>query len=74
MVVLAVVLLAMPTQLEGPVLVHISPGHALSVLDSVALAPLLVGAASLYGGLWRRRGRLREFVRLRPGPGGAGCS
>ncbi len=66
------VLLAMPARIEGPVLVPISPGHALSVLDSVALAPLLLGTVSLYGGLWQRRGRLGEFLRLRPGMGGAG--
>ena len=50
----------------------ISPGHALSVLDSIALAPLLWGTVLLYGGLWRRRGRLWELVRLRSGMGGAG--
>jgi hypothetical protein len=71
LVALAVMLLAMPASLEGPELVPISPGHALSVLDSIALAPLLLGTALLYGGLWRRRGRLWEFVRLRPVVGGA---
>ncbi len=70
--VLALVLLAMPARIEGPVLVPISPGHALSMLDSIALVPLLVGAASLYGGLWRRQERLRGFVRLRPLVGGGG--
>ncbi len=70
--VLAILLLAMPARIEGPVLVPISPGHALSVLDSIALVPLLVGAALLHGGLWRRRERLREFVRLRPLIGGGG--
>ncbi len=72
LVALAMVLLAMPTRIEGPVLVPISPGHALSVLDSIALAPLLLGTVMLYGGLWRRRGRLGEFLRLYPGIGGAG--
>jgi hypothetical protein len=66
LVVLAILLLAMPARIEGPVLVPIGPGHALSVLDSIALVPLLVGAALLYGGVWR----LREFVRLRPLIGG----
>ncbi len=68
--VLAILLLAMPARIEGPVLVPIGPGHALSVLDSIALVPLLVGAALLYGGVWRRRERLQEFVRLRPLIGG----
>jgi hypothetical protein len=70
LVVLAILLLAMPARIEGPVLVPIGPGHALSVLHSIALVPLLVGAALLYGGVWRRRERLREFVRLRPLIGG----
>ncbi len=42
------------------------------MLDSVALAPLLLGAVLLYGGVWRRRGRLGEFLRLHSGIGGAG--
>jgi hypothetical protein len=59
-------------QFEGPVLVPISPGHALSVLDSIALVPLLIGAALLYGGLWQRRRRLIEAVHLSPGMGSVG--
>jgi hypothetical protein len=51
LVAIAIALLAAPAQLEGPVLVPISPGHALSVLDSVALIPLLTGLARLYWGI-----------------------
>lgn len=50
-------------------LLPISPGHALSVLDSLALVPLLGGTLWVYGGLWARRGRLRERVGARPGAG-----
>ena len=50
LVAVAVALLAAPARFEGPVLVPISPGHALSVLDSVALIPLLTGLAWLYRG------------------------
>jgi hypothetical protein len=39
LVAVAVALLAAPAEFEGPVLLPISPGHALSVLDSVALIP-----------------------------------
>jgi len=35
-------LFIVPARLEGPVLVPISPGHGLSLLDMLALAPLLV--------------------------------
>jgi hypothetical protein len=59
MVGLGIVLLAAPDAIEGPVLLPISPGHALSRLDTIALLPLLAGTFSLYYGLWQRRARLR---------------
>jgi hypothetical protein len=54
--------LAVPARLEGPVLVEISAGHGLSLLDLIGLVPLLGGAWLLFAGLWRRRGRLRAAV------------
>ena len=66
-VALGLALLAAPTRVEGPVLLPISPGHALSVLDAVALVPLLAGTFSLYVGLWRRRARLSRVARQAPG-------
>ena len=72
LVAIAIALLAAPAQLEGPVLIPISPGHALSVLDSVALLPLLTGLAWLYLGIWLRRHRLYETMRTSPGKGTLG--
>jgi hypothetical protein len=69
---IAIALLAAPPQFEGPVLVPISPGHALSVLDSVALIPLLTGLAWLYWGIWLRRRQLYETMRAAPGKGTLG--
>ena len=63
----AILLLAAPSRFEGPVLVPISPGHDLSLLDSIALIPLLTGVLWLFGGLFQRRNRLYEFARLFPG-------
>ena len=67
LVAIAIALLAAPAQIEGPVLIPISPGHALSVLDSVALIPLLTGLAWLYWGIWIRRYRLYDAMRISPG-------
>ena len=67
---LGLVLLAAPDAVEGPVLVAISPGHALSVLDAIAVLPLLAGSFSLYHGLWRRRGRLRLLASNALAPAG----
>jgi hypothetical protein len=50
LVVFTIALLAAPAWVEGPMLVPISPGHALAVLDLVALIPLLVGLTWLYWG------------------------
>ena len=60
LVALAVAVLAVPRRWEGPVLLPISPGHALVVLDAVALLPLVLGNGWLYGGLWVRRRRLER--------------
>lgn len=65
-IVLAIALFAAPTRFEGPILLPISPGHALSVLDSFALLPLLICVVWLYGGLWQRRQRLGDFMRQSP--------
>ncbi len=72
LVVIAIALLAAPARVEGPVLVPISPGHALAVLDSVALIPLLAGLAWLYWGVWVRRYQLYDSLRASPGKGSLG--
>jgi len=64
---LAFVLFALPSQVEGPVLLRISPGHAIAVLDAVAIVPLLVASALLFGGVWAARARLRVFAERHPG-------
>ena len=71
---LALILFVVPAGLEGPVLVPISPGHGLSLVDVVALVPLLAGTGLLLGGLWQRRQGsphsapgVRTGSRFRPG-------
>ena len=63
---LALLLFVVPASLEGPVLVPISPGHGLSLVDVVALVPLLAGTALLAGGLWRCRPALDAALTRRP--------
>ena len=63
---LALTLFVVPATLEGPVLVPISQGHGLSLVDVVALVPLLAGTALLAGGLWRRRQALDAALGRRP--------
>jgi hypothetical protein len=63
---LALVLFVVPARFEGPVLVPISPGHGLTLVDVVALVPLLGGVALLFGGLWQRRERLDATLTRRP--------
>jgi hypothetical protein len=73
--VLAFVLFAVPARLEGPVLVPISPGHGLALIDVVALMPLLGGLAlslavcGSVGSGWMRR---LPDGRGRPGWGPSG--
>lgn len=69
----ALLLFVAPATLEGPVLVPISQGHGLSLVDVVALAPLLAGNALLAGGLWRRRQALGATLTRRPWLAGAGA-
>jgi heme exporter protein D len=63
---LALTLFVVPATLEGPVLVPISQGHGLSLVDVVALVPLLAGTALLADGLWRRRQALDAALTRRP--------
>ena len=70
---LAFALFAVPARFEGPVLVPISPGHGLALVDVVALVPLLGGLVVLVGGLWQRRERLDAALARRPWAARAGA-
>src|SRR5262245_112731 len=67
LLVASLTLFALPSGIEGPVLVRISSDHAIAVLDAVAIVPLLVASALLYGGVWRGRNRLRDLAGRHPG-------
>lgn len=65
-VILSLGLFAAPARWEGPLLVSIGSGHALSVLDTIAIVPLLTGVHWLYLGLWQRRQQPHEFLEHSP--------
>ncbi len=64
--VVALVLFAVPSRFEGPVLIPISPGHGLSLVDLAAVVPLIAGVTALGVFLMRRRAVLECTIRLRP--------
>jgi hypothetical protein len=64
--VIALVLFAVPSRFEGPVLIPISPGHGLSLVDLAAVVPLIAGLTALGVFLMRRRAVLECTIRLRP--------
>jgi hypothetical protein len=59
--------LALPAGVEGPHLIDISVGHAITAVDLVGIVPLLVGTMWLHAGFWSRRACLAEWVRESPG-------
>ena len=70
---LALVLFVVPASAEGPVLVTVSEGHGLSLVDVAALVPLLTGTGLLAAGLWNRRQGLDAALSARPWPARAGA-
>ncbi|PRY51076.1 hypothetical protein LY71_102139 [Geodermatophilus tzadiensis] len=64
--VVALVLFAVPARFEGPVLIPISPGHGLSLVDLAAVVPLVAAVVVLAVSLVRRRARLESTMRHRP--------
>jgi hypothetical protein len=66
----SITLFAVPSQLEGPVMVLIGPGHGLSWVDALAFVPLLFGLGWIDVALWKRRTLLLERLANSPGKGG----
>jgi hypothetical protein len=63
---LGIALLALPSGIEGPVLLPISPGHAIAALDAAGVLPMVAGSCWLYAGLWHRRERLYRTAAASP--------
>jgi hypothetical protein len=58
--------LAVPARFEGPALLVISHGHALSLVDVVGILPLMAGVLWLHSGLWRHRASIGVWLREQP--------
>ena len=69
LIALGVALLAFPQRLEGPPLVQVGQGHAISTIDLLGVIPLVAGSLWLHVGLWTRRPRLQEWIRAAPSCG-----
>ncbi len=67
LVFVALLIFSVPDSFEGPLLKSISKGHAIHLVDAIAIVPLVVGSACLLIGLQIRRERL--WVRVRESPG-----
>ncbi len=64
--VIALVLFAVPSRFEGPVLIPISPGHGLSLMDIAAVVPLIAAVAAVARILVKRRTSLAGTIQQRP--------
>ncbi len=79
LLVIALLLFALPSRYEGAVLIPISPGHGLSLVDLTAVVPLIAALAMVGLALARSREHLERTIRQAPWPataavfiGGAG--
>jgi hypothetical protein len=68
---LGLALLQAPNSMEGPSLLHLSPGRGVSVSDVLALLVLATGAAVILVPLWRHRLRLAKQLHILRSVGGA---
>ena len=64
---ITILLVIVPERWEGPVLYTIDSGHVLSLVDTIAMIPLLVSVIWIQRGLWSRRIYLFNKVTLYPG-------
>jgi len=64
---LSILIFALPENWEGPYLLNISEGEGLSLIDTIALIPLLISVGWIQKGLWSRRIYLFNKITIYPG-------
>jgi hypothetical protein len=67
LVAVGVAFLAFPQHLEGPPLIHVGVGHAISALDALGVLPLVAGSFWLHAGIWSRRAHVSQWIQGSPG-------
>jgi len=67
LLILSLLIFMVPSSLKGPVLLKISEEHSLSLINMLALIPMLVALIWIQKGLWKRRIYLFNRVTLYPG-------
>jgi hypothetical protein len=65
----AIALILVPDRWEGPVLYEINTEHKLTIVDLIAMLPLLVSVTWIQRGVWKRRIYLFNKVTVYPGAG-----
>ena len=63
----SVVLFTLPDAWEGPLLLAVGNGNGLSLVDTIALLPLLISTFWIQKGLWGRRIYLFNKITMYPG-------
>jgi hypothetical protein len=64
---LTILIVIVPDKWEGPVLYRIDSSHVLSLLDAIAMIPLLISVVWIQKGIWKRRIYLFNKMTMYPG-------
>jgi hypothetical protein len=65
--IIAILMILIPGWMEGPVIYKIDGQHNLTLVNAMALIPLMISAAWIQKGIWKRRIYLFNKVTVYPG-------
>jgi hypothetical protein len=65
--ILSILMFLLPERWEGPYLMNVNGGNGLSLLNTLAVFPLLISAGWIQKGLWSRRIYLFNKITIYPG-------
>jgi hypothetical protein len=67
LLLLAIIIILIPARWEGPVLYDFNPAPRLSLVDLIAMIPLIISVTWIQNGVWKRRIYLFNKVTIYPG-------